>query len=79
MEEKRKDLKATKQREIVARIVAQLNDSHPNFYYLPTTDIAHEISLYIQGKGNLKHDDVELVKDLSARDIQIMLSFHDDD
>lgn len=79
MEEKRKDLKATKQREVIAKIVADLSASHPSFYYMPTTDIAHEVAQYIGAKNNLKQAEHETVKDLSPRDIQIILSYHADD
>lgn len=79
MEEKRKDLRATKQREVITRIVSDLSTSHPSFYYLPTTDVAHEIVSYIADRKNLNQADYELVKELSPRDIQIILSYHADD
>ena len=76
MEEKRKDLKSTHQKEVIREIVEELNNTHPNFYYLPTTEVAIEIKKYIHENGQLNHQKHELVKDLSRRDIQILLSLH---
>ena len=76
MEEKRKDLKSTLQKEIIAKVVTALNESHPSFYYLSTIEIAAEIKKYIHEPAKLSHDDFHLVKDLSRHDIQILLSLH---
>ena len=77
MEEKRKDLKNTQQKLIIQKIISALNESHPSFYYLSTIEIAAEIKKYIHEPAKLKHDDFLLVKDLTRRDIQILLSLHD--
>ena len=77
MEEKRKDLKNTQQKRIIQNIVAELNESHPSFYYLPTTEVAAQIKKYIHEPGQLSHDEFQLVKDLKRRDIQILLSLKD--
>ena len=76
MEEKRKDLKNTHQKEIITGIVTALNESNPSFYYLSTIEIAAEIKKHIHQTGNLNHDNFQMVKDLSRRDIQILLSLH---
>lgn len=91
MEEKRKDLKSTHQKEVIQEIVEDLNKTHPNFYYLSTVEVAIEIEKYINERagpasggrptggrptGKLSHDKHELVKTLSRRDIQILLSLH---
>lgn len=78
MEQKRKDLLVTKQKELLAEIISKLNESHPSFYYLSTSEIAHEIVRYIKQPGNLSKTDLEAVHELGARDIQILLSFHTD-
>lgn len=77
MEEKRKDLKNTQQKQIMRKIVAALNESHPSFYYLSTIEIAAEIKKYIHEAGHLSHDEFEQVKNLTRRDIQILLSLRD--
>jgi len=76
VEDKRKDLKNTHQKEIVEGIITALNESNPSFYYLSTIEIAAEVKKHIHQKGNLLHEDFELVKDLTRRDIQILLSLH---
>ncbi|NND00009.1 MAG: hypothetical protein HKN85_07495 [Gammaproteobacteria bacterium] len=76
MEEKRKNLKSTQRREVIDRIMASLASSHPSFYYLSTIEIAAEIKAHVHKSGNLSNDDYLLLKDLSRRDIQIMLSMH---
>jgi hypothetical protein len=76
MEEKRKDLKNTQQKEVIQEVIQTLNQSHPSFYYLSTIELAAEIKRYIHHSGNLIHDKFELVKSLSRRDIQILLSLH---
>ena len=77
MEEKRKDLKNTKQKAIINDVITALNETHPSFYYLSTIEVAGEIEKYIQQPGNLSHDQLEDVKGLTRRDIQILLSLHD--
>lgn len=74
MEEKRKDLKNSQQKKIVTDVVSALNESHPSFYYLSTIEIAGEIKKYIDEPGHLNRDKFDLVKGLSQRDIQLLLS-----
>lgn len=79
MEEKRKNLKSKKQKAVISRIVTALSESHPNFYYLSTSDIAFHVADYIQNQQHLNKQDRDLVGHLKPHDIQIILSFHDDD
>ena len=76
MEEKHKNLIAVRQKVLLTTIVAKLSDLHPALYYSPTTEIAYEIERYINAGDGLLHDEVELLKDLSRHDIQILLSLH---
>jgi len=76
MEEKHQDLKSSKQLRIIEQIMLNLSNAHPSFYYLPTIEIANEISSYIQTSAKLKKQDLDLVNALSARDIQMLLSLH---
>ena len=76
MEEKHKDLVAVKQRDLLTSIVTRLNELHPSFYYSSTSEIAYEIERYVQDGSGLLHNEIELLKDLSRHDIQIMLSLH---
>lgn len=76
MEDKRKDLKSTRQRQVIDAVLAGLSKSHPDFYYLPTIELAAEIQSHIRTPGNLQHEEHQLVQGLTRRDIQIMLGIH---
>jgi hypothetical protein len=78
MEEKRKDLIASKQKQLINTIVAKLSQRHPSFYYSATSEIAYEIELYIKQADGLSHDELEVLKGLSRNDIQMILSLHSD-
>jgi hypothetical protein len=78
MEEKRKDLTASKQKQLINTIVARLSELHPSFYYSATSEIAYEIELYIGNGDGLSHDETEILKGLSRNDIQLILSLHSD-
>jgi len=76
MEEKHKDLKNNQRKKIITEVVSALNELHPSFYYLSTVEIAGEIKKYISEPGKLSRDKCDLVEDLSQRDIQMLLSLH---
>jgi hypothetical protein len=78
MEEKRKDLIASKQKQLINTIVAKLSQLHPSFYYSATSEIAYEIERYIKQADGLSHDEIEVLKGLSRNDIQMILSLHSD-
>ncbi|MEM7082049.1 MAG: hypothetical protein AAF465_04905 [Pseudomonadota bacterium] len=77
MEDKRKDLKQSKRRRLLDGIVGKLAGADPSFYYLSTIDIATKIEASIQARDGLHEEDYLLLKDLSRRDIQILLSIHE--
>lgn len=76
MEDKRKDLKAEKQRQLLEKVVAKLARQHPSFYYLPTVEIAAKIEQYLSADGNLTVEEKDLTRGLGRRQIQILLSLH---
>lgn len=76
MEDKRKDLIASQQKELINLIVAKLSQLHPSFYYSPTSEIAYEIEQYVQSGEGLSRDEHDLLKVLSRNDIQMILSLH---
>ena len=76
MEDKRKNLVSSKQKELISVILARLQDEHPSFYYLSTSEIAHEIMQYAEEPGKLTHDEALLLKSLSVRDVQMIMSLH---
>ena len=78
MEEKRKDLTASKQRQLFNKIIAELNRSNPSFYYLSTSEIAYEIELFIKSGEGLTTTEMDILSDLNRTDIQMLLSLHND-
>jgi len=76
MEEKHRDLKSTKQKRIIENVVQTLSKSDPQLYYLSTIELAAQIQNHISEHRALSKDDYDLVKDLSRRDIQLILSLH---
>ncbi len=76
MEEHRKDLKDSKQRKVLDQLMQELVNEHPSFYYLSTTEVAAKLHERIEDATGISHDDLELVKDLSQKDIQMLLSIH---
>ena len=76
MEEKRKDLEAAKQKELIYRIVSQLNELYPSLYYAATSEIAYQVEEAILAGQGLNHDESQLLKGLSRNDIQMILSLH---
>lgn len=76
MEDRRKDLKGTKQVELVTRLVTELFERDPSLYYLSTIEVATEIENYIAQPGNILSEDRQILKGLDRRDIQILLSLH---
>jgi hypothetical protein len=78
MEEKHRDLIASKQKSLINTVVARLSELHPSLYYSSTSEIAYEIERYIGSGDGLSHDETELLKGLSRNDIQMILSLHND-
>ncbi len=76
MEEKRKDLKSSKQRKLLNRLVQELNQKNADFYYLSTSEIAIQLIAYIQEPGGVSKQDRALLAGLSHKDIQMILSLH---
>lgn len=76
MQEKRKDLEASRQKELVYRIVGELNELHPSLYYAATSEVAYQIEEHVLAGKGLSHDESELLKGLSRNDIQMILSLH---
>jgi len=67
MEEKHKDLIASKQKSLINTIVAKLSELHPSLYYSSTSEIAYEIERYINSGDGLSHDETEVLKVSPAR------------
>lgn len=76
MEDKRSDLDAEKRRKLLQRMVEELSKSRPDFYYQPTSEIARSLKGLVDRGDGLTQDEVDLLKPLSERDIQVVLSLH---
>ena len=76
MEERREDLISEKRRKLLQRIVEELGQEHPDFYYKPTTEIAFILKNYIDDKTKLSVEERKLFEELSQHDIQVLLSLH---
>lgn len=78
MEEKRRDLIVTKQRQLLNQIVAKLNQTNPSFYYSSTSEIAYEIEQFVEKGEGLSRDEIDVLEGLSRGDIQMILSLHNE-
>lgn len=74
MEEKHKDLIVTKRKALLFDIVNEISQTHGDFYYRPTGDIAFEIEKHIKASKKLSVEQREILAPLSRRDIQLLLS-----
>lgn len=68
------ELDADKKRKVINKVVQKLSDENPNFYYTNSSEIANLVKEEFDN-NNLNKDELDLVKDLSAEDIHILLSF----
>lgn len=76
MEEKHNDLVGVKRRKILLRMVEELSANRHDYYYEPTVEIARALKHQIDGGINLTQNEMELLKSLSERDIQVILSLN---
>lgn len=76
LQDKRVDLDAEKQKKLILGMVQELTRESPDLYYQPTSVIARQIRDNISSSKALALDDRELLRKLSQRDIEVMLSLH---
>lgn len=76
MEEKRVDLETEKQKRLLLRIVKTLSQTDPDLYYRPTSEVARAIKDYVKAARDLTQEDRALLKPLSPREMEILLSYH---
>ena len=69
-------LKRDQQKEIINQLVNQLSKESADLYYTDSSTIASLVHHKIQNdSGQLSHQQMEIVKDLSNEDILILLSY----
>lgn len=76
LQEKRIDLDSEKQKRLLRKLVEQLSRSEPDLYYRPTSEIASFLIKHIEGDAGLLAEEKSLLKRLSQRDIEVILSLH---
>ncbi|SLN43635.1 hypothetical protein PSA7680_02202 [Pseudoruegeria aquimaris] len=76
LQDKRQDLDAEKQRRLLQRLVEELSRTHGELYYQPTSQIAMQLESYIDGEAKLFAEERALLKRLTRRDIEVLLSLH---
>ncbi|PNK59694.1 hypothetical protein [Psychrobacter sp. FDAARGOS_221] len=77
MQNNNPQLDRQRQQQLIQQYLQKLIKTDPTLYYSATTDIAR--ALYPMIKENLQRMPVEdqaLLRNLSARDIEMLLSFH---
>ncbi len=68
-------LKSNLQKDIINNIIGNLFKENNDLYYSSTIDISNLVRLKIKTPNYLDEEDFLLVKNLSARDIQNLLSY----
>ncbi|MEM8592145.1 MAG: hypothetical protein AAGF13_06420 [Pseudomonadota bacterium] len=76
LEDKRKDLTSEKQKALLRRLVSELSQKYGDLYYQPTAQIAVMIRQYAEKDAGLNADEHALLKPLSDRDLEVLLSLH---
>ena len=76
LEEKRVDLDAEKQKRLLQRMVNDLTRESADIYYQPTSEIARIIRAQGDAAEGLNADELALLRNLSQRDIEVLLSLH---
>ena len=76
LQEKRKDLDAEKLKTLLQRLVSELSALYPDLYYQPTSEVAGLILRHVAGEAKLNADEHALMKPLSQRDVEVLLSLH---
>lgn len=69
------DLLNERRKKIIDRIVRELSKANINLYYSDSSFISALVRDEIH-KGVLSQDEFEVVKDLSVKDILVLLSYH---
>ena len=68
-------LKSTEQKEIIQKCIGELSKEDPNLYYTDSSTIATLVHDMIHNSDTLNREKKDLVSDLSADDILILMSY----
>lgn len=76
LREKRQDLDAEKQKDLLQRLLSELTHSRPDLYYQATGEVARHLKDYSGDGATLNAEERALLERLSLRDIEVLLSLH---
>ncbi|MEM6710699.1 MAG: hypothetical protein AAF590_00260 [Pseudomonadota bacterium] len=76
LKDKRKDLDGEKQKQLLKRLVEEMSQMDSDIYYRPTSYIASQIKACVEAGDRLSLEEQALLKSLSQRDIEVLLSLH---
>lgn len=75
LEDNEKELRSAQQKSILDEVVTRLSQEETDLYYMSTSHIAQYIfELMKEGKSGLSREKLDLVQDLSSRDIEILIA-----
>ena len=76
LQDKRADLDGEKQKALLMRLISALSAERPDLYYQPTAEVARQVLDYARDQADLGQEDRALLKRLSNRDVEVLLSLH---
>ncbi|MEM6309621.1 MAG: hypothetical protein AAF754_06185 [Pseudomonadota bacterium] len=76
LQDKRSDLLCEKRKTLIRRLVAELSEAEPDFYYHPTRHIAALVENYVKTSATVSREDRDLLRPLARKDIEVLLSLH---
>ncbi|MDO6456214.1 MULTISPECIES: hypothetical protein [Celeribacter] len=76
LQDKKNELDSEKQKKVLTRLVKELSEAKPEFYYKSTPEIAVLLKDQIEAGKSLNGEERHLMQRLSLRDIEVILSLH---
>ncbi len=70
----KEELLSDQKKKVIDKIISELSQSDPQLYYTDSSSVASIVKDYIDDK-KLERGHYEMVKDMSAHDIQMLMSF----
>jgi hypothetical protein len=64
------------QKEILYKLIKEISKENMDMYYSSHSDMANEIEIAVEENNYLTRKDLDLIRDLKATEISIMLSLN---
>ncbi|MEM8789079.1 MAG: hypothetical protein AAGE76_12535 [Pseudomonadota bacterium] len=77
LQDKNEDLDAARTKKLLERLVSEVSRSGFDLYYASTSEIATYLLQYAKTDAQLNQDERALLKGLSRRDVEVILSIKD--